>query len=646
VPADTTLHTLARLYGIETSYVDLHKQTQRAAVESLLLAVRALGADIRSAGDAPRALQARRDELKAQAVEPVLVAWEGRLAPDVLRRTENATLVLESGAEARWPPRGALPIGYHRLIVERDGGAGEALLISAPLRANFPLSNRCWGIFAPVYALHSKRSTGAGDLADLESLVDWALGLGAGVVSTLPLLAAFLGTPLEPSPYSPASRLFWNEFYIDLSSVPEFAASLRTADKDSRPLPELVDYRRTMAARRRSLEAMSRSFFSVNKVERRREFEAFLGANPEAEDYARFRAVMDRRRRVWQQWPERLRSGSIRAGDWDEETRRYHLYVQWIVQEQLGRLARKTHQRGGLLYLDLPLGLHAGSYDAWRYPHLFVKGMSGGAPPDPVFTTGQDWAFAPMHPQAIRLDRYRYTIRYLRNHLQYARLLRLDHVMGLHRLYWIPDGLSGDKGVYVRYPAGEMYAVLSLESHRHQAGIVGENLGMVPEQVNRSMALHNIRPLYVTQYETIVNAMRVGLRRPSAGCVASLNTHDMFPFQAFLDGTDIDDRVALGFLSRGEASAERKVRARVRKALVGFKRCLEFLGKSRADVVLVNLEDLWRETKPQNIPATTKERPNWRRRMRYSMERLREDSEIENILGGLNRTRKRTGRRQ
>ncbi len=132
------------------------------------------------------------------------------------------------------------------------------------------------------------------------------------------------------------------------------------------------------------------------------------------------------------------------------------------------------------MYLDLPLGLHPDSFDTWRYPQLFVKGMSGGAPPDPVFTTGQNWAFQPVHPQAMRVDGYKYAIAYIRNHLRYARLLRIDHVMGLHRLYWIPEGMSGDRGLYVKYPAEEMYAILSLESHRANAGIVGENLGVVP----------------------------------------------------------------------------------------------------------------------------------------------------------------------
>jgi 4-alpha-glucanotransferase len=304
------------------------------------------------------------------------------------------------------------------------------------------------------------------------------------------------------------------------------------------------------------------------------------------------------------------------------------LYAQWLIQSQLQDLADKCRSWGCELYLDLPLGLHRDSFDTWRYPEIFVKGITGGAPPDPVFTTGQNWSFQPIHPQAMRRDGYKYTIAYIRNHMRYAKLLRIDHVMGFHRLYWIPEGLTGDRGLYVEYPAEEMYAILSLESHRAGAGIVGENLGVVPPIVNRTMQRHNIRQLYVAQYETVVGSGESILRDPTPGSVASLNTHDLFPFQAFLDGDDIDARLKLGFLTEKESATEREERRRVRRALEKsfgkniYDGCIAFLAKSKASIVLQNLEDFWGEKKAQNIPATTQEHPNWRRRMRYSVERL------------------------
>jgi 4-alpha-glucanotransferase len=377
-----------------------------------------------------------------------------------------------------------------------------------------------------------------------------------------------------------------------------------------------------MRGRRRILEALAQTFFACPESKRREDFQRFLESNPETSEYARFRARTEALGQGWQDWPADPPEGARHAQD-------YHLYAQWLVQSQLRDLSRRCRDWNCLLYLDLPLGLHRDSFDTWRRPELFVQGMSAGAPPDPMFTSGQNWSFQPPHPETMRRDGYRYVIAYLRSHLQYAKVLRIDHVMGLHRLYWIPEGFTGDRGLYVRYPQDEMYAILSLESHRAGAGIVGENLGMVPEEVNRSMSRRNIRRLYVAQYETAVHRGSAALKPPPAGSVASLNTHDMFPFQAFLEGNDIDEYLKLGFLSPRDAAARKKQRRRVRGALRAAlgrnirEGCMQFLAKSKAGIVLLNLEDLWGETDPQNIPATRSEHANWRRRLRYSMEGLR-----------------------
>jgi 4-alpha-glucanotransferase len=595
------LAELAQLFGVQTSYVDMRQNRVDADPESVLLVLQALGTSTRQMDDVPQALKEKREELQRRAAEPVIVAWDGQLPSQSPGQPANSqiTFVLEDGTHSEWPPKGALPHGYHSLHIKSDEGTTTSLVISAPVQAHFPLKEKAWGTFAPLYALHSDTSAGAGDLADLRSLIDWTRGHGGRVVSTLPLLAAYLeGDRFEPSPYSPVSRLFWNEFYIDLS-----ASGIQPA-----PVPELIDYRTAMQEKRRILEGLARAFFENSNAPRFAEFQNFVLKNPEVTEYARFRARVESPR---------------------ENSEQYYLYAQWLVQTQLREMADDSNRTGMLLYLDLPLGLHRESFDAWRYPELFVKGISGGAPPDPVFTTGQNWSFQPIHPQAMRADGYRYAIAYIRNHLQYAKLLRIDHVMGLHRLFWIPDGLTGDRGLYVEYPADEMYAILSLESHRAGAGIVGENLGVVPPVVNESMSRHNVRQLYVAQYETAVDSGPEALRTPPAGSVASLNTHDLFPFQGFLNGTDIDERLRLNFITPDEAAAEHNERKRIGEALTRFagqntfEGCIDFLAKSHADIVLLNLEDLWGETNAQNVPATTKEHPNWKRRMRYSIELLR-----------------------
>jgi 4-alpha-glucanotransferase len=586
--------------------------------------------------DVKAALRLRREELSVNRLEPVIVAWDGKFRPSrVLPESAKSSLILEDGTETSWPPPKRLPMGYHKL----DG----SLVISAPLRAHFPISNRAWGVFAPVYGLHSRRSDGAGDLGDLESLIDWIDELGGQVASTLPLLSTFLERPFEPSPYSPVSRMFWNEFYVNPARSPEFPIGATHRRKPA--AKSLIDYRRGMARKRRVLESMALSLFS-RSGRRRDQFEMFKQSNPAVEDYARFRAVTERQEKGWRTWSPRLRRGDIRPGDYNADVFRYHLYAQWLIQEQMEQMSVRTKRSSCLLYLDLPAGLHADGYDTWRHQHLFVKGMSVGAPPDLMFTSGQDWSFPPMNPHVMRTSGHQYTIAMIRNHLRFARLLRIDHVMGLHRLFWIPEGMPGTEGLYVRYPSEEVYAILSVESHRHDAGIVGENLGLVPPEVNEALTRHNIRQLYIVQSELSVDSRQKPLRRPKEDVVASLNTHDMAPFQSFIDGKDIDDRLSLKFLDRKSALKEKKTRNRLRKALRKFLKrknvfqgCIEYLGRSKASVVLVNLEDLWSETQPQNVPATTKERPNWRRRLRYSIEQMRDSSHIQKTLYRLGETR-------
>ena len=198
------LTQLARLYGVQTSYVDMHKRRQEAQAESVFLALRALGAPLESTKDVSSALAYKRDELR-HVLEPVIVVWDGRphLQKSGQPHTREATIVLEDGTTAAWPPRSPLPHGYHRLHCRLKGERRETLVISAPTRAHFPVSEKTWGVFAPAYALHSKRSVGAGDLTDMESLIDWMHGHGGRVLSTLPLLSTFLETPFEPQPLLP-----------------------------------------------------------------------------------------------------------------------------------------------------------------------------------------------------------------------------------------------------------------------------------------------------------------------------------------------------------------------------------------------------------------------------------------------------------
>lgn len=693
------LTKLAHLYGVQTTYYDVDKIRHQASPEALLFVLRALGAPLEDLNDVPDAVRERQSALWKRCVEPVSVAWDGQPQSIELRlpinlsnspiayslragesETHQSTFDLrqqspsqttqiegETFVTKRLSLPNNLPWGYYQLSLEVKGNIFDSMIISAARKAYHDESTgRTWGGFLPLYALHSKKSWGAGDFSDLEALMERIANHGGGVVGTLPLLASFLSEPFDPSPYSPASRQFWNEFYIDVTRVPELryspeAQSIIDSEAVNKELQalrssRLVDYRRLMALKRKVLETLSRSFFSSSS-ERRQAFELFVEAHPEAADYARFRALCERHRTPWSLWPEPLKNGFVNQGDYDQETKLYYLYTQWLAHEQILSISEKARKMGQGLYLDFPLGVHPDGYDTWRENDAFASETSVGAPPDTFFTKGQNWGFPPLCPHRLRTQNYRYLIDCLRHHLRAAGILRIDHVMALHRLFWVPNGLEASQGVYVRYNAEELYAILSLESHLHKSWIVGENLGTVPYYVNPTMHRHNIHKMYVLQYETAPDLTRP-VRMVGANSVASINTHDMPTFSAFWKSLDVEDREDLGLLSKAGARFEQKNRETTKQALVGFlerkgylsgpateekvlRACLAYLSTSHARVVLVNLEDLWLETKPQNVPGTHKERPNWQRKAAYSLETFWELPQVLETLKELNQLRSR-----
>lgn len=690
------LQELARRYGVELEHEDVTGQRRIAQRDTVLEVLAALGAPLGAKGDVAGALRHRRQEQWRRWVEPVHVTWDGEPAAILLRAPAfeaqavlACTLRLETGEERRWSFRWedlaevrsaevegvcyverrlvlpeATPLGYHRLTLETHTQNQETLLLAAPTRAWSPRGRgweRCWGVFTPLYALHSQRSWGAGDLGDLQALRDWVHERGGGLVGVLPLLAAYLDETYEISPYSPVSRLFWNEFYLNIPAIPEVAASpaaqallnsteFRETIEKLRAA-ELVDYRRQMALKRRVLEELARSFFATPS-ERFAAFTAYRKKHPRLEDYAAFRAVNERLRKPWSEWPAPLSEGVVREGDYDEQAKNYHMYVQWLVDEQLQAAASGGKAQGTGLYLDLPLGVNAHGYDVWRQRRAFAVGMAGGCPPDLGFPKGQNWGFTPLHPEGIREQGYAYVRAYLENQLRFAKVLRIDHMPSFHRMYWIPPGRDAREGVYVRYPADELYALFCLESHRHQTMLVGEDLGTVPPEVPLAMARHNFHRMYVVQYEMKPDAGRA-LPEPPASSIASVNTHDMPPFASFWSGQDIGERRSLGLYDAEQAGEDERVRAQLRHALVQFlqiphskseplarevlQACLAFLRDGPARMVLVTLEDLWLETQPQNIPSTYDESPNWRRKLRYSLEELRQLSAVGELLEDLAR---------
>jgi 4-alpha-glucanotransferase len=631
------LLTLADDLGVATRYVDGLARPVSVSTETLVRVCGALGAHLTRADEAPSALQEWRSRGRP-AVPPVLVAWDGRLPPlsvgtlgplaAELHFEGDGVVPLEVvDGELRAPA--SLPFGYHRLVVHGTGGVEECTIITSPSRSwHRPGSTGgSWGIGCHLAALRSRRSRTVADLADLERVCRWVGERGGDLVTVLPLLPTFNQSPAEPSPYSPVTRLFWSELILDLG-------------QQNRPTPAaaLLDVTRGDAEVRAALGA-------VEAPDR-------AGLDTELLRYAQFRGAQARLGRNWREWPDGPRRGRLAPQHIDPDEERFHLLAQLRVRDQLGGLLRRLGGDGVRVGLDLAVGVHPDGYDLWSRRPLFALGMSVGAPPDPGFPSGQDWGFPPLLPDASRLDGHRYVAASIAHQATLAGVLRIDHVMALARLYWIPHGMGLDQGTYVNYPSEELFAVVTLESHRHQCEIIGENLGTVPERIHQALPRHDIRGMSLAVYE----AMSPDVRPPTADQVALIGTHDTPTLAGWIEGIDIDERVRCGLLAAESAPEAREARAagvqRLADTLgVGpddrkafLVALLEWLGRSPAPLVIPWIEDLWLEAEQVNLPGTrSSERPNWQRPLSRVLDDVLTDAAVDEPLRRLAAARASSG---
>jgi (1->4)-alpha-D-glucan 1-alpha-D-glucosylmutase len=596
--------------------------------------------------------------------------------------------------------REPLPLGYHRFIVQpRDMAGSEAAttLVVAPQRCYLPPAlregARAWGVAAQLYALRSARNWGMGDFSDLADLAEQWGRRGAGIVGINPLHALYPHNPAHASPYSPSSRRFLNVLYLDVEAIPdmrecrEARAIVRSSGFRARVKAaksgDLIDYRAVAALKFEVLHLLY-AHFRANHLrdgaEGGRAFREFQAAGGEAlRRHALFEALQqhlhDADHAIWgfPVWPEPYRDPRseevARFAAANIERIEFYEYLQWHADAQL-RLAAERAAGLGLevgLYTDIAVSVDSGGAEAWANQDCYALGVAIGAPPDEINLQGQNWGLPPLHPERIRASSYEPFIAILRANMRHAGAVRIDHVMGLARLFWIPKGASGKHGAYVRYPFEDLLGVLALESERNRCMVIGEDLGTVPDEVREGLERSGVLSYRLLYFER----GRDGEFMPPEGypvdALVAATTHDLPTLAGYWEGRDLQLRQALG-LYPSEAVREAQIVARAqdrarlalaleRESLVpagglnpvsqqdlpaDAARALQlYLARSPARVLVVQIEDVLGLTGQANVPGTTEEHPNWKRRLPVELERIAEDPRFGMLAGALSAVRPR-----
>lgn len=697
---------LAGLYGIETVYTDAYDRRREVPRESLRALLVAMGVEPftdRQIGERLRAVERRR---AGRLVEPVVVATaEAPIAlslhlPDALpadaaltwtlqtedgRALEGRATVDQLRPDPDAPGRHLLRLrrrlgeGEHRLELLLAGERAEARLIVAPRRCFLPDDldrDRMYGLSAQLYGLRSGRDFGIGDFADLAELCRAGARAGASLIGVNPLHALFPAEPRHFSPYSPSNRSFLNPIYIAPDRVPGFRDDQRAAHAaaiEAARAGDLVDYPAVARIKRDILEPLFEGF-RADHLRTGQESDlgrAFLAFARESGRPLFLQACFDALHETmlerhgiwsWREWPAAFRDaagpevGAFAAGHGERIV--FFQWLQWLADRQLGE-AQHAARAGGMavgLYRDLAVGVHPDGAAAWSFPDVAVPGVSIGAPPDQFNRKGQSWGLAPFSPVGLRHHGYQPLLDDLQRNMRHAGAVRIDHVMGLSRLFWVPDGASPAEGAYVRYPLQDLTRLIALASHRERCLVIGEDLGTVAPGFRETMHEAGVLSYRVLWFERDSE----GAPQPPASyperALATVSTHDLPTLQGFVQGRDIAWRSRLeagegdGAPDPAALEARRQEVAVLLRALRGaglleddvdpeaadFPARLEravhtWLAAAPSQIMMVQLDDLLGEVEQANLPGTTDEHPNWRRRLPLTVDEIAADPALARL---------------
>lgn len=645
---DVDLARLARTHGVATGY-DGPNGRVGVAPDTIVAVLGALGVDAGTPAAVRAALDEHADVLRHRLITADFVVWEPDTAdvPAVAGLGAATRSWVETADGASRPACGTRPpVGLHTLHAAGGDRHASVPLLVPPARLELPdtlRDRRAWGLMTQLYAQRSRGSWGLGDLRDLADLASWsAARLGAGFVLVNPLHATEPVPPISPSPYLPTSRRFTSPLYLRVEDVPEYRAlppyDRRRIDELAGPLwarnttGDLLDRDAVWRAKRVALEIIHRVPLGPERTAAYRDFTA--REDPALTDFATWCALAERHGSDWRTWPAQLRDPRApqvaRARAELADTVELHAWLQWLCAEQLSAAQRVATGAGmslGVLH-DLAVGAQAGGADAWMYASVLASDATAGAPPDAFNQRGQDWAQPPWQPGRLAEAGYAPLRELIRYGLRHGGGLRVDHVMGLYRMWWIPRGASPADGTYVSYDARATVGTLTTEAAACGGVVIGEDLGTVEPEVRDDLARRGIFGTSLLWFE------RDDWGRPRdpadwrESCLATVDSHDLPPIAEYLSGAHIALRERLGLLTRDPAEEAADARAQLdawRTTLRDLGLLAEdagewatvvalhgYLAATPARLIGVSLADAVGERRSQNVPGTNEAYPNWR----------------------------------
>jgi (1->4)-alpha-D-glucan 1-alpha-D-glucosylmutase len=725
------LDALCAISGITDAYYDIRGQRHEASIEVKQSLLAAMDLAVDNDSDIQHNLEKVNSAVARHIVAPTLVhkqcdmpirmtltlveaqvdapiSWElheesgqrhqGRweiYAGDAVNETElNGIRLLQF--EVNLPAK--LDIGYHRLSVKTgDDCEAQASLIVTPTSCYQPPEldgeQKIWGVSLQLYALRSQRNWGIGDFTDLHAVIEILAPLGVDAIGLNPLHALFTLQADRASPYSPSSRDFLNPVYLDVEAIDEFAHCQEARQHfDSQEFQarlqalrsrELIDYSGVWTQKFEILKMLYRQFRSEpggNDSARAMEFQQFQRDG--GEDLSRFTLFealqsffqpQDGKVHSWRKWPAAFRDpDSDTVAQWaasNIDAIEFHQYLQWNADLQLSGIHERCNGHGMCIgiYRDLAVGNARSGAQCWADQSQYALDTGIGAPPDDFNLNGQDWGLPPLKPAAIAEQGYRQFIQTMRANMRHAGALRIDHVMGLMRLFWVPPNSPADQGTYVAYPFTDLLGILALESQRNRCLIIGEDLGTVPDEVRYALDAYRILSYRILFFE---KDWQRGRFKPPQDypryALCSASSHDLPTLRGFWRGNDLDIREQLDLYPSDDIKHQQQaLRQQDRREIIAalarenllpngawnesesaidldsglFLSIERYLARSNAALLMVQLEDLLLQVDQVNVPGTVDEYPNWRRKLSLDLETWRDEHDLEGIAHAINRER-------